>query len=673
MALKLDSKNAVYWFVGASYGGASQDQTERFLKEGIWQNGYTDKYLDIVKSMEVGQRIAIKAAYTRKGELPFDNRGNVVSVMAIKATGTVKKNRGDGRTIEVVWDPQGPAREWYFYTNRGTIWKVEPGKESTDELIAFAFEGKAQDISRFRNKDFWKERFGDRTVLDEGNDTALEKSSSQDSSSGAMTAASPNKIVLQRPLNQILYGPPGTGKTFNSIRCAVEIIDGRVYPNYQEAKRRFDDLRRAGRIGFVTFHQSFSYEDFVEGIRPVMNDTSSTTPRYEIRDGVLKQMALLALDSIVEQAKTPTATFDSAWSALVQKVELNPRHTYSGLTDKSSFTLTMQDTGIEGENVKSDSKNNFFFCSRSDAEAIWTKFRAAARVNSNDVYKSLPGSKGHGGFIATVVNILKEPPNIVPALLDNSSNHRRMSHRYLHAEQNYTLKDEREKYVLIIDEINRGNVSKILGELITLLEPDKRIGAKHALSVTLPYSGDNFALPPNLHLVGTMNTADKSLALLDVALRRRFKFYEIPPDFRTCAQLPAEARHAIETLNHRIVLTKDRDHRIGHSFFIDVATVDNFNEVFRSEIIPLLQEYFYNDWEGLRFSLGEAGEGGSFIRSLGTQKSRGVRNRWQWYFDAGQHVECLQALANNYARRAEELQIPAIQPFEDQVSGGAAE
>ena len=152
------------WFVGASYGG-TDDQTPRFLEEGIWQNGYQDKYLDDVKSIKPGDRIAIKSSYTRKHSLPFDNRGQTVSEMAIKAIGIVKENLGDGRNLKVDWTSRiDPPRKWYFYTHRGTVWRVLPGDWTTDALIGFTFDEKPQDINRFRNAPYWRERFGDGTV-----------------------------------------------------------------------------------------------------------------------------------------------------------------------------------------------------------------------------------------------------------------------------------------------------------------------------------------------------------------------------------------------------------------------------------------------------------------------------------------------------------------------------
>lgn len=144
------------WFVGAAFGG-TDDQCERFFEEGIWENGYQDKHLDLVNSIQVGDRIAIKSTYTRKNNLPFDNRGLLVSVLAIKATGIVKKNYGNGRTLDVEWTPVEPMREWYFFTYRGTIWRVLPGERKENALISFAFENTPQDI----NAPYWRDRFGD--------------------------------------------------------------------------------------------------------------------------------------------------------------------------------------------------------------------------------------------------------------------------------------------------------------------------------------------------------------------------------------------------------------------------------------------------------------------------------------------------------------------------------
>lgn len=349
-----------------------------------------------------------------------------------------------------------------------------------------------------------------------------------------------------RVTNLILCGPPGTGKTYQTIERAVKIIAPTFSGGHAASKQEFDRLTREKRIAFITFHQSYSYEDFVEGIRPVLGQKRGE-PRYECRAGVFKQLAVNALfDCLEADAARPT----EKRYADDEKAEIVQRFLAEGGTKQLK------------------------------PESQW------------------------------------------------------------------------KPYVLIIDEINRGNISKILGELITLIEADKRLRQdnENSLIATLPYSGDKFAVPANLFLLATMNTADKSIALVDVALRRRFEFEEIPVDLRVCQDLTGKMRLAIAQLNLRIALRKDRGHQIGHAYFMAVGDEESFNRTFRRQIIPLLQEYFYNDWEGLRYVLGENSQTeGNFIRKFGGADVREARNKWQWFFDAGAgDLNCLQTLGGNY-------------------------
>lgn len=280
-------------------------------------------------------------------------------------------------------------------------------------------------------------------------------------------------------LNQILYGPPGTGKTWSTANYALAIIEGKSldkleHEGRQKVKRRFDKLKEGGRIAMVTFHQNFAYEDFIEGIRPVLDDNSENL-RYKLSPGVFKEIA----------------------------------------------------------------------------------------------------ERAH----------------------DNSQ----------------------EKYVLIIDEINRGNIAKIFGELITLLEESKRLGGGDETTVTLPYSKKEFGVPNNLYIIGTMNTADRSIALLDTALRRRFEFIEMMPDsshdgIGTDIE-GVHCRELLAAMNKRIHFLLDREHQIGHTYFIDddnVNNIDFLSKAFKNKIIPLLQEYFYDNWEKIDLVLNKNG----FVRKI---------------------------------------------------------
>ena len=425
------------------------------------------------------------------------------------------------------------------------------------------------------------------------------------------------------PLNQILYGPPGTGKTYSTIERAVEIIDGAPASSHVEAKARFDALRKNGQIEFVTFHQSFSYEEFIEGLRPILDEDGDGTARYEVRDGVLKTLALRA--TTLMRAAPTSLGFEEAWSEFRRRVEIGSLTRVPGRTPKSLHELIFNGDRLQGKNVLSDKDNTLFSTSKQAQEKAWNLLPIGRDIKSTDFHTIKVAGKGNDPFGAVVHNLLREI-----------------------ASENSSEVEIAPRHVLIVDEINRGNISKILGELITLLEPDKRIGAENELRVQLPVSGESFALPPNLYLLGTMNTADKSLALLDVALRRRFDFIEMAPD---SSLFPDCAREVLIQLNLRLEAALDREHRIGHAYFIECKNETQFNAVFRAKIVPLLQEFFYNDWETLRAVLGESGDSGRFIKKLVAPSGMKARTKWRWWFDVDEanNLDILAALRANYS------------------------
>ena len=266
-------------------------------------------------------------------------------------------------------------------------------------------------------------------------------------------------------LNTILYGPPGTGKTYRTARLCVEICDGVDQAEGLDGGKihsRYHELVDHERVEFVTFHQSYGYEEFVEGLRPAVAEGGGAGFRLEPVPGVLKRIA--------ERARG---------------------------------------------NKESD-------------------------------------------------------------------------------------------YVLVIDEINRANISKVMGDLITLLEEDKREGADNEVAVTLPHSGAQFTLPSNLHILGTMNTADRSIALIDTALRRRFEFDEVAPDPKLLHDVDGiDLPNVLRTINKRLEYLIDRDHLIGHAWLMETKTKDDVDQVMRRKIIPLIAEYFYDDWHKVRAVLGD--------------------------------------------------------------------
>ena len=461
-------------------------------------------------------------------------------------------------------------------------------------------------------------------------------------------------------LNQILYGPPGTGKTWQVIRTAARLISGSALPA-EEAKTRYDQLVQEGRIRLATFHQSFSYEDFMEGIRPVMKNEE--TAGFEIRNGVFKEIATAALfgclEPIGKRAKS-NEDFEIRWTMLINDIwDSDDELKIKGLK-RAEWILSETEKGNIAALNSSSRKNAY--CGKSHLAKIWPELQRFRTVTSTQVVNAY-GKGSHSGVIAAIFNYMQsltpekqrnppvpeaqqfaiskttDPSSIVQQFLTEGF----ASGWQLRADGKFP------PYVLIIDEINRGNISRVFGELITLIEPDKRHGCENALSVVLPCSQQPFTVPPNLYLLGTMNTADKSLALLDIALRRRFDFEELAPDFNACPVLSEAMRMILTELNDRLERRKDRDHRIGHAFFMAVSGIAGFNEVFRRKVVPLLQEYFFNDIDGARYVLGEADQisPSGFLRKL-SGNSKWQRAHWRWFTDEDPAMDCYQRLADNY-------------------------
>lgn len=463
--------NRRFWFVGAVWGDGTEDQTDRFVEEGIWQNGYDDKFSDHVSRMQVGDRIAIKASYTQKYNLPFDTQGQVVSCMRIKAIGTITETSKDAKSVKVDWEKLDPPKEWFFYTYRVTVVEADASDDLARRLIQFTFGDHKQDYAFWLRVPYFAKKYrpqttatlepffedSDEDIEVEGDEAAFE---TYDLASivtdGCFLEDAELGDALERlkqKKNLILQGPPGTGKTWLAKRLGYALIgtrDGKVTKK---------------RVRSIQFHPSLSYEDFVRGWRPDGNGQLSLV------DGLF-----------------------------LEAVE-------------------------------------------------------AARA-------------------------------------------------------------ERDRpFVVVIEEINRGNPAQIFGEMLTLLERDKRNKDEAIELAYRQVQGERVFIPDNLYVIGTMNIADRSLALVDLALRRRFAFVTLEPRLNDrwkswCGELAGIDDDAVALIQRLFGELNDEiagdrslgpQFRIGHSYVTPAKAekIDNprewLRQIISTEIAPLLEEYWYDN------------------------------------------------------------------------------
>jgi len=581
---------------------SKKDNIQKVIDSGVWVNKLTNqkRVPQQMSNIKIGDKVFLFSGIedVELEKTPYinyidKNEYSVNIIVKVKsfAIGEVKRVDLENSSLYIKWDKSYTPNQWYSYYRQDGIWQCElknnlnkNQKEKYLELYKMAFEGKQQDYK------WW---------IDKGILNRYKKSNIQ---------TKDFKISNINIKNIILYGSPGVGKTHNTNKLIRLIENGKsdkeifetIKSNESSDSVDISDIK--DRVKFVTFHQSFGYEDFIEGFRP--NDEGD----IELIDGIFKE--------ITNQAKEKNISIHLG-NELQEKLGL--------IKDKP--TIWKISLGERGEIKEKCFENNyirigwdkygnldnrtdipqrelkdfynleigdiiFVFKNQWEIDGIGIVTEGYKFIDKYDIYKHQRGiewiiknktiniakyNKNIRMTLSTLYRLSRISKNDVLEIIQENTDNRERIH------------NKRQNYYLIIDEINRANISKVFGELITLIEEDKR----DKLEVTLPYSKESFSIPSNLYIIGTMNSTDKSIALIDIALRRRFTFLKMEPNADLIDYQPA--KEIFEKLNKQIKQDLGEDYQIGHSYFMQIADEDDLDFVLEYKIKPLLEEYFYGD------------------------------------------------------------------------------
>lgn len=439
------------------------------------------------------------------------------------------------------------------------------------------------------------------------------------------------------PLNQILYGAPGTGKTYNTKKIAVEIIENKKFDDSQESRDTilslYDEYSQKKQIKFTTFHQSLSYEDFIEGIKPIMNSDEevSSSIGYKLVPGIFKMCCALSAYNCYKNYKKNENpdfgySFDELHEAFLEFNKSDDKKVYTSISGKPIEIFDINKNDSIRAKAQGSAANHVAPLTKENLQKLYDEFSDSDEIKNLQQIKETVGISPRLTEFYAIFKGLKEfeknvfKPNedvaseVIEKVLDEEDIIKKFDAGVFNNSVKLYAKNA-EPVVIIIDEINRGNVSQVFGELITLLEDDKRLGNKEVIEAVLPYSKSLFTIPANLYIIGTMNTADRSVEALDTALRRRFSFTEVQPDYKAIETFhptngiiagtkQIDLAKILKSINDRIEILIDKDHQIGHSYFIKTMNLEELKIVFENKILPLLEEYFYGDFGKIGLVLG---------------------------------------------------------------------
>ncbi len=550
-----------YWLYAP---GENAEMWDEFYELGIMGLGW-DKLGDLNNySTKADLTTKLQELEKTKGSKKNDSTANYEfkDIISIGDVIITKKGRGELLGYGIVSSAYYYDKERLRYQKcRNVEWKKK-GNWKTDHSLALKT---LTDITKYQSEHPDYKTYPERLmgIMDESKNKQLDN--------------------MNFPLNTILYGPPGTGKTYNTILRAAEIVENRKIDSYQEALKIFKENLH-NRIEFITFHQNYSYEDFIQGLRPETDNSSTLT--FEKKDGIFKKIADKALENLKLSQKAPDEVSNEAlFLNALEKLKDNiiDSATPININETAYFTAAEDDAfRYSGDNWTLNDKGfNGFRMKYADLIRFYEE-NVTERKEIKELNNISGLAKQHASYFFKAFELVKSMIDYKEKIKSNI---------------------EKNNYVIVIDEINRANISRVFGELITLIEPDKRSHGEIPLEAKLP-SGDNFIVPSNLYIIGTMNTADKSIALLDIALRRRFEFESMYPLY-DIEDSEIYDKDILLKINEQIIKSKGHDFQIGHAYFMgeNKDLIQRMNK----KVIPLLLEYFMNDEKEVKDILFNAG------------------------------------------------------------------
>lgn len=562
----MNSEQNNYFFVGTKFG--DDDYLEYFREEGKWELGWHNneenkqyqKMLKLFNKIKPGDVLFAKSTYVKKKNLPFVKKDDSkVSVMKIRGMATVKEVLDDGHTIIVDWKKEYIEREWFFFTGQETIWfpsDIKYRTKETNQLIKFAASDEIiiQDYDYFLNHPNWKKykKLESETML--RNDFLFNYSG-----------------ILRKSKNLILRGAPGTGKTYLAKEIAMELTGG-----------------NEDQIGFVQFHPSYDYTDFVEGLRPVSNGDGAI--EFKLQDGIFKEFCLKAKKNWLYSHKNKDDLEKEKKSiAKISKYFANMEFPSDKLYTKrqSSFIITEIDENYIYISIPENEVSKNAKLKIKDIEAMLTSESQFEHVKDITQFFNKNNATQEFSYYLTLYKMIKNE-SIQDEIIE--------------------IDNELKNFVFIIDEINRGEISKIFGELFFSIDPGYR-GEKGSVSTqyaNLHETDEKFYIPENVYIIGTMNDIDRSVDTFDFAMRRRFRFVEITAESQlgmldeVLGDKAEEAKIRLRNLNAEIEKVQELNshYHIGPSYFLNLKDVDfDYESLWSDYLKPLLEDYVRGSYE----------------------------------------------------------------------------